>query len=74
MTTNAYSLFKDLLKEPRLYVGTVTLVVNGEASIELPNGGVVRGRGTATVGQKVFVRNRVIEGPAPNLPIVTVEV
>lgn len=74
MSTNTYALFRSLLKEPRLNIGTVALVSNGEASITLPGGGVVRARGDATVGQKVFVRNRVIEGTAPNLPIVLIEV
>jgi hypothetical protein len=74
MSTNAYALFRSLLKEPPLNIGTVTLIENGEASIELPGGGVVRARGDAEVGQKVFVRNRVIEGAAPDLPIVLIEV
>jgi hypothetical protein len=74
MSTNAYAMFRSLLKEPRLSIGTVVLIENGEASISLPGGGVTRARGDATVGQKVFVRNRVIEGAAPNLPIVLIEV
>lgn len=74
MSTNVFALFRNLLKEPRLEIGTVVLVQNGEASISLPGGGVVRARGDATVGQKVFTRNRVIEGTAPDLPIVLIEV
>lgn len=74
MSTNVYALFRSLLKEPRLEIGTVTLVESGEASITLPGGGVVRARGDATVGQKVFTRNRVIEGAAPDLPVVLIEV
>jgi hypothetical protein len=71
---NAYALFKDLMREPRLLVGTVAFIDNGTASITLPGGGVVRARGTATVGQQVFVRNRVIEGPAPSLPVEVIEI
>jgi len=74
MSTNAYALFRTLLKEPPLQIGTVTLIENGEATIELPGGGFTRARGDATVGQKVFARNRVIEGAAPALPIVLIEV
>lgn len=69
MSTNSYALFRDLLRQPTLEIGTVTFIANGTASISLPGGGVVRARGEATVGQQVFVRNRVIEGPAPSLPV-----
>ncbi len=74
MSTNIYALFRDLIREPRLNIGVVSLVSGGECSVTLPGGGVVRARGAATVGQKVFVRNRVIEGTAPDLPVEIIEV
>ena len=71
---NFYKLFRDLLPEPPLLVGTVTLVGTGVHEITLVDGGVLTARGNATLGQKVFVRDGVIEGEAPNLAIESIEV
>ena len=72
--TNPYRLLKDILPDPRLEVGEVIAISDGIATIELPGGGTVQGRGSATVGQQVFVRDGVIEGEAPSLPVDLVEV
>ena len=49
----------------------LTLVVSGGvATITLPGGGVLQARGEATAGQRVFVRDGVIEGEAPTLTYV----
>ena len=40
---------------------------NGVATVDLPGGGRLQARGDAQAGQRVFVRNGVIEGEAPNL-------
>lgn len=72
--TNPYKLLKALLPDPSLQVGTVTASANGTATISLPGGGTVQGRGSATVGQHVFVRDGVIEGPAPSLTAVLIDV
>ena len=69
MSTNPFVLLKKLLPDPPLQIGTVAAIDDGTATIMLPGGGTVQGRGSATVGQTVFVRNGVIEGPAPALPI-----
>ena len=45
-------------------------VADGVATVTLPGGGVIQARGTATVGQRVFVCNGAIEGPAPALTYV----
>jgi len=37
------------------------------ATITLPGGGKLQARGEATQGQRVFVRDGAIEGPAPEL-------
>jgi len=51
------------------------LSISGEvAAVELPGGGRLQARGQATVGQRVFVRDGVIEGAAPDLPVVLFEV
>ena len=37
----------------------------GSVTIALPSGGLIHSRGSASVVQKVFVRDDVIEGGAP---------
>lgn len=71
---NPYALLRELLPEAPLQVGTVSVVSNGVASITLPGGGIAQARGEATVGDKVFFRGGAIEGPAPNLPLVEIEI
>jgi hypothetical protein len=71
---NAYKLLRDLLPQTPLQVGTVLSVSNGVAIVELPGGGRATARGEALVGARVFLRDAVIEGPAPNLPIEIIEI
>lgn len=71
---NLHTAFKDVFPDPPLQVGTVLFVSSGVATIELPGGGILRARGDALAGDRVFVRNDVIEGPAPELPIDVIEV
>lgn len=71
---NPYKLLKDILPDPRLEVGEVVAIADGIATIELPGGGTVQGRGDATIGQQVFVRDGVIEGDAPSLPVELIEI
>jgi hypothetical protein len=71
---NLFTQFKELIREPRLQIGTVLSITDGTASIELPSGGVIYARGQAAVGDQVFVRNSVIEGVAPSMPVVSIEV
>ncbi|GAC1369742.1 MAG: hypothetical protein NVSMB36_19270 [Escherichia coli] len=71
---NLFKTFKDLIPDPPLMVGTVSAVVAGQCVINLPGGGQVAGRGAATVGEKVFVRDGFIEGVAPNLTMEIIEI
>ena len=71
---NLYERFKQLIANPPLQVGTVVAFSAGVARVELPGGGVIKARGEAAVAQKVFVRDDVIEGRAPDLDIVLIEV
>ena len=64
---NIYRQFMDLQSPKTLEVGTVAFVVNGVATVDLPGGGRLQARGDTQVGQRVFVRDGVIEGEAPNL-------
>ena len=71
---NLYNTLLDLLPARPLQVGTVTQVAGDLATVQLPGGGILQARGEATAGQRVFVRDGVIEGPAPNLPIEIIEI
>lgn len=71
---NVYAQFRELLPDSPLQVGTVTAVGDGVVSLQLPGGGLVKARGLAEVGQKVFVRDGVVEAVAPNLPIEVIEI
>lgn len=66
--TNAFSRLLRLLPQTPLLVGTVIGYADGVATLQLLGGGVTTARGEATVGDKVFFRDSVIEGPAPDLP------
>lgn len=69
MATNLFAQFRRLSPDAPLLIGTVTAVSGSEAIVSLPTGGTVRARGEATLGGKVWVRDGVIEGDAPDLPI-----
>lgn len=75
LQTNPYRALLDLLPEAPLLVGEVTAVNPDETrTVELPGGGEIRARGTAVLGARVFVRDGLIEGTAPALTILTIEV
>ena len=71
---NLFKQFLDLIPDPALQVGTVTAVDVGGVTVTLPDGGVLSVRGTATIGQSVFIRGGVIEGEAPSIPVELIEV
>jgi hypothetical protein len=66
---NVFATFKSLFPAPPLQVGTVTAINGGVATLSLVGGFSATARGTTTVGAKVFFRNGVIEGAAPNLTL-----
>ena len=71
---NVYEQFRQLLPDPPLQVGAVIEVGTGVITVQLPGGGLVRARGSAAIGQKVFVRDGVLEAVAPNLPVEIIEI
>ena len=71
---NLYQQFRQLLPDVPLQAGTVLEVDSGIALVVLPGGGLIRARGNATVGQTVFVRDEVIEGIAPSLPLELIDI
>lgn len=77
MSTNLYRQLRSLLPEPPLLVATVLSIDTdlGTSLVEFPGGGLQTVRGTAvTVGLGAFVRNGVVEGEAPALTLLTIEV
>jgi hypothetical protein len=72
--TNIYRQFLDLMPARPLQVGTVTAVSGDTCTVELPGGGLLQARGAAAVNDQVFVRDGVIEGAAPALAIVQIEI
>lgn len=74
MSRNAYRALLNLLPQPGLYVGEVIAYSDGVAEIELPDGSVMQARGEVAVSDRVFFRNGLIEGPAPNLTDESIEV
>lgn len=72
--SNPYKQLLDLLPSRDLQIGDVTAFGDGVATVELLDGGVISARGSATVGQRVYVRDGAIEGLAPSLSVVTVEI
>ncbi|MDP3519813.1 MAG: hypothetical protein Q8S02_04255 [Hydrogenophaga sp.] len=74
MSRNLYRVLRDLMPAPALLVGEVVAFVDGVADIELPDGNLIKARGAAAVSDHVFVRNGLIEGEAPALTPVTIEV
>lgn len=71
---NIYSQFKDLLPDNPILVGTVVFIGTGYVMVEYLDGTVETCRGAGSIGTKVFVRAGVVEGVAPTLPTVTIEV
>jgi hypothetical protein len=74
MTSNPIKLLRDLLPQPPLQVGTVVAISGGVARIQMLGGGTANARGVAAINDRVFFRNDVIEGPAPDLPVEVIEV
>lgn len=71
---NLLKEFQSLLPDSPLLVGDVLSVTANIATLGLPDGAQITARGTATVGQRVFVRDGMVEGLAPSLPYVEVDV
>lgn len=71
---NLFKRLMGLMPTRPLQIGDVLVVVDGIATIELPGGGTISARGQAAPGDRVFVRDGAIEGPAPDLPIDLIEV
>lgn len=75
MQTNLYRALRDLLPEPALLVATVTAInADDTLTVTFPGGGTQRVRGEAALNDRVFVRAGLVEGPAPALTFLTIDV
>jgi hypothetical protein len=74
MLSNPYARFLAIQPPKPLLVGTVIAVDGDVATVELPGGGQLHARGAVVVDDRVFVRDGVIEGEAPNLTYISAEV
>lgn len=72
--SNLYHQFLALLPPRPLQVGTVTAVAGQLCTVQLPGGGVLQARGDAAVSDRVFVRDGLIEGLAPALTVVVIDI
>ncbi len=72
--SNLYTQFRRLVAPAPLLVGTITAVDAGGVTVELPDGATIRAHGDGAVDDVVFVRDGLIEGPAPSLSVVEIEI
>lgn len=73
---NLYKQFKALIPDAPLLIGDVVADMGGVYVIEEPGGGRSQARGNAlfAVGDRVFFRDGLIEGTAPDLPVELIDV
>ena len=72
--TNLYRRFAELFAPDPLLVGEVVSTDAAGVAVELPDGALIRARGTAAIGASVFVRAGAIEGQAPSATVTELEV
>jgi len=71
---NLYEQFRQLIPDPPLQAGTVVAVGSGVVTVAMPGGGLIKARGSAAIGQNVFVRDDAVEGIAPVLMLELIEI
>ena len=72
--SNVLQQFLSLIPASPLLVGEVTSIANEIRTVALPDGSTITAKGSASVGQQVFIRDGRIEGIAPSLPIVEITI
>lgn len=72
--SNAYVQLLRLLPGDALQYAEVVSTTGAHSVVQMPGGAQVTVRGTAQVGQAVFIRGGSIDAEAPNLPLVSVTV
>ena len=74
MSYNLYQRLRAIFPPARLQVGIVTVVEAGKVTVQLPDGSTTIVRGVGAVGANIYIRDGVIEGPAPALPVVDIAI
>jgi hypothetical protein len=74
MATNLFKQFSRLIPKAPLLIGTVSAQAGGEVLVELPDGRSIRARGSAANGTRVWVRDGLVEGPAPQLQVELIDI
>jgi len=72
-----WKCFQRLLPDSPTIVATVVAVApaSGFSTVQTPSGGIVRVKGTGVpAGGKCYIKDGVIQGPAPDLPHYELEV
>lgn len=71
---NLFKRFSDLTGRQLRTVGTCVAADFGECTIQYPGGSLVRVKGAGTVGQRYFVLDGKLDGDAPALTSLEIEV
>lgn len=71
---NLFKRFSDLTGRALRTVGTCVVADFGECTIQYPGGSLVRVKGAGTVGQRYFVLDGKLDGDAPALTPLEIEV
>ena len=71
---NLFKRWSDLNGRSLRTVGTCISADYGECTIQYPGGSVVLVKGAGTTGTRYFVMDGRLDGEAPNLPSLTIEV
>jgi len=74
MSSEHYRRLIALMPEPPTDVGEVTAVTAGGCIIALLDGSVTNAKGSASIGDWVYVKDKVIQGQAPDLLTTEIEV
>jgi len=70
---NVFKRFERLLRRPVLRIATAVGPNGSGWYVQEMNGAITTAIGEAQAGQKVYVRDNAIIGPAPNLPLHLIE-
>lgn len=71
---NPYKRLLALIPGQPVDAGQVTAVTSAGVTVQLVDGATIHARGEAAIGDHVYVRSGVIEGPAPALTGVDQEI
>lgn len=72
--SNPFKLFQSLFPVPQTQVGVVQSIAGGVAVVRLQDGSYVQARGSASVSDNVFVKDGQLQGTAPSLSAVNIDI